>query len=239
MAPTQPILSHVRVAPLQTAGRQSISTDSTARTVSFTTGKPWSFDGVYTERENNRTVFFRVGAPLVRAALSGANATLIAHGQSATGKSYSIHDPSKLHTSAEGLAPRMLRMLLERTHAASLSGTPYELRLQYLHVRGEFVYDLLAPEPDAPEGATQTPAPKQSYASKPAPKHGDAPKHGGTPRDEPPLAPPVPLREDGCGVYAKGATWHTISSTPGMLEAISRAGTTPAPPPHSHCASTS
>ena len=58
LAPTQAVQAHVRVAPMQVAGRQSLTTDGIARTIRLTNGKPWTFDGVYGDRENNRHIFF-------------------------------------------------------------------------------------------------------------------------------------------------------------------------------------
>ena len=81
----------------------------------------------------------------MRLALDGYNASLIATGASGTGKTYTVHDAGRLGGSSEGLAPRMLRMVLERAHAAQAAGAhAYEVTMQYLHVRDELVFDLLA-----------------------------------------------------------------------------------------------
>ena len=205
LAPTQAVQAHVRVAPMQVAGRQSLTTDGIARTIRLTNGKPWTFDGVYGDRENNRHIFFKIGAPLVRAALEGSNATLIAHGQAGTGKTYSLHDVNRLHTSAEGLAPRMLRMLLERAHAAALAGShQYQLSLQYLLVVGEVVHDLLASPTAARSMPTSDLAATDSWH----------------------MPPSVQLREDRRGVYAKDATWAPVASVSEMLSALERGGRT-------------
>ena len=85
------------------------------------------------------------GTARAPAVLEGYNSTLLAMGQSGTGKSYTVHEPARLLTAAEGLAPRMLRMLLERAEGARAGGAfSYDVSMQALHVRGEAVYDLLA-----------------------------------------------------------------------------------------------
>ena len=87
------------------------------------------------------------GTPRPASALEGYNGSLIAMGQSGSGKTYTMHEASRLQTPHEGIAPRMLRMLCERARSAASAGTyTYDLSMQYLHVRDESVYDLLAPD---------------------------------------------------------------------------------------------
>ena len=50
----------------------------------------FAFDDVFEERTTNAELYGAIGQPLLRSALDGYNATLLAYGQTGAGKSFSI-----------------------------------------------------------------------------------------------------------------------------------------------------
>ena len=91
---------------------------------------------------SNREVFERVGVPLVEAVLKGYHGSLIAYGQTGSGKTFTLGEPA--HTGdRQGLVPRALRQLLESASASA--EFEYEVRMQYVQVYLEKIYDLLEP----------------------------------------------------------------------------------------------
>ena len=76
-------------------------------------GGRFSFDRVFPGLTSNRSVYETVGRPLVMSLLEGYNATLLAYGQTGTGKTYTLGEPHRVDTIEEGLMPRMLRELFE------------------------------------------------------------------------------------------------------------------------------
>ena len=62
-------------------------TDDTKREAKFV------FDRVFDREITNSAVFIEVGQPLVDAVVSGYNGTLMAYGQTGTGKTYSMYGP--------------------------------------------------------------------------------------------------------------------------------------------------
>ena len=136
----------VRVRPLgEGRGEHQglVRVDASRGTITVADQGKFSFESVY-DSEDNAALFASVGTPLVEAVLVGYNATLFAYGQTGSGKTYTIGELSKLGTAHEGVAHRMARALYEPPpeHLRVLSTT---VRVQYLQIHLEKVYDLFAP----------------------------------------------------------------------------------------------
>ncbi|KNE72889.1 hypothetical protein AMAG_17126 [Allomyces macrogynus ATCC 38327] len=102
--------------------------------------KPASFvfDHVFPPATDNRAVYAQVGKPLVEACLRGFNGTLIAYGQTGTGKTTTL-------SASDGVIPRALRQLF-RAMARDQHRYVYKVRLSYMQIYQERIYDLLAPD---------------------------------------------------------------------------------------------
>ncbi|KAJ3365665.1 hypothetical protein GGF31_008470 [Allomyces arbusculus] len=100
--------------------------------------KPASFvfDHVFPPATDNRAVYAQVGKPLVEACLRGFNGTLIAYGQTGTGKTTTL-------SASDGVIPRALRQLF-RAMARDQHRFVYKVRLSYMQIYQERIYDLLA-----------------------------------------------------------------------------------------------
>ena len=183
---------------------RAVRADAIARTVGVCGTSFGGFHSVHvegsaskggTEKAANHDLFAKMGGlALVRSALEGVNGAVIAHGASgAASKDRALGDFTRpCAPNEEGLTLRLLRSLLQEAAAMrSAKASEIEVRMQYLHVRGEEVHDLLAEYDD-----------------------GD-----GTP---PP--PPLDLREDAQGVYAKGATSLSIPTMGKALKALKMGG---------------
>ncbi|XP_071732972.1 kinesin-like protein KIN-UC isoform X3 [Rutidosis leptorrhynchoides] len=86
-------------------------------------------------------VYEAVAKPVVEGVLNGYNGTIMAYGQTGTGKTYTLGKLGKDDTSERGI---MVRALEDIIAAASLASDSVEI--SYLQIYMESVQDLLAPE---------------------------------------------------------------------------------------------
>ncbi|KAL1526132.1 hypothetical protein AB1Y20_014860 [Prymnesium parvum] len=104
----------------------------------------YRFHAVY-ERETNEALFQKLGVPLVHSVLSGYNGTLMAYGQTGTGKTYTLGEHGLDSGPHAGLLPRMVGRLMSSVG----SDGSCEVRLQYVQIYMEQLYDVLSSESSA------------------------------------------------------------------------------------------
>jgi hypothetical protein len=78
-----------------------------------------------------------VGKPLVEAAMRGFNGTLMAYGQTGTGKTHTL-------TSEDGLIPRLINDTFEQI--SSDAQHEYKVTCSYIQIYQDKIFDLLATE---------------------------------------------------------------------------------------------
>lgn len=93
----------------------------------------YSLDGVYSMEALTDDIFKEVLEPLVNDFLSGYNITLMAYGQTGTGKTYTV----------SGLTP----LVLEKIVVEGFQGSIEELSFQFIEVYGDTIRDLLSEDP--------------------------------------------------------------------------------------------
>ncbi|EDO47601.1 predicted protein, partial [Nematostella vectensis] len=92
------------------------------------------FDAVLPPAATNRQVYSYAGRPLVDAAFSGFNGTLMAYGQTGTGKTYTM-------MSRDGVCMQMVHKLFRRL--VKDQQHEYKVCMSYLQIYQEKIYDLL------------------------------------------------------------------------------------------------
>ncbi|KAL5569393.1 hypothetical protein UlMin_025968 [Ulmus minor] len=101
----------------------------------------YRFDEVFTETASQRRVYEVVAQPVVESVLSGCNGTIMAYGQTGTGKTYTLGRLGKDDASERGIMARALEDILSSTSPAFDS-----VEVSYLQLYMESIQDLLAPE---------------------------------------------------------------------------------------------
>lgn len=105
---------------------------------------PFDCDYIFDESASQMDIFDYCARPLVEDALAGINSTILAYGQTSSGKTYTIEgeksDPSKI-----GIVPRTVTALLEAAAERNLS-TEFTFRISYIEIYMEKVKDLLIEE---------------------------------------------------------------------------------------------
>ncbi|KAL7148561.1 hypothetical protein ABFS83_06G187100 [Erythranthe nasuta] len=100
----------------------------------------YRFDEVFTETSSQKRVYEAVAKPVVESVLEGYNGTVMAYGQTGTGKTYTLGRIGKEDPSERGMMVRSLEDIL-----SSISATD-SVEVSYLQLYMESIQDLLAPE---------------------------------------------------------------------------------------------
>ncbi|CAL9753347.1 unnamed protein product [Musa acuminata subsp. burmannicoides] len=101
----------------------------------------YRFDEVFTESASQRRVYEAVAKPVVESVLDGYNGTVMAYGQTGTGKTYTVGRLGKDDPSERGIMVRALEDIF-----ANISPGSDIMAISYLQLYLETIQDLLAPE---------------------------------------------------------------------------------------------
>lgn len=101
----------------------------------------YRFDEVFAESASQKRVYEVVAKPVVESVLEGYNGTVMAYGQTGTGKTYTLGRLGKDNVSERGIMVRALEDIF-----ASTSPTHDSVEISYLQLYMESIQDLLAPE---------------------------------------------------------------------------------------------
>lgn len=101
----------------------------------------YRFDEVFTETASQKRVYEVVAKPVVESVLNGYNGTVMAYGQTGTGKTYTLGRLGKDDTSERGIMVRAMEDIL-----ASTSPPSDTVEVSFLQLYMESIQDLLAPE---------------------------------------------------------------------------------------------
>ncbi|XP_018317683.1 kinesin-like protein Klp61F [Mycetomoellerius zeteki] len=115
--------------------------------------KKFTFDKVFGPASKQIDVYNAVVNPLLDEVLAGYNCTVFAYGQTGTGKTFTMegvsNDPS-LHWQSDttaGIIPRALSHLFDELRL--LESQEYTVRVSFLELYNEELFDLLSPTDDA------------------------------------------------------------------------------------------
>eukprot|EP00250_Pteridium_aquilinum_P006334 c16275_g1_i1 orf=380-3352(-) len=103
----------------------------------------FQFDEVLTETASQKRVYEVVAKPVVESVLEGYNGTIMAYGQTGTGKTFTLGKLGEEDTSDRGIMVRAMEDILTDT-----SSEQDAVSVSYLQLYMETVQDLLAPEKD-------------------------------------------------------------------------------------------
>nr|XP_024367219.1 kinesin-like protein KIN-UB [Physcomitrium patens]PNR26162.1 hypothetical protein PHYPA_030736 [Physcomitrium patens] len=103
----------------------------------------YQFDEILTETASQKRVYEVVAKPVVESVLEGYNGTVMAYGQTGTGKTFTLGKLGDEDTADRGIMVRALEDILSNINHADDTVT-----VSYLQLYMESVQDLLAPERD-------------------------------------------------------------------------------------------
>lgn len=102
----------------------------------------FEFDHVFPGSASQEDIFSQVAKPIVDDAVSGFNGTILAYGQTASGKTYTITGSDILDPNSQGLIPRMISTVFDHIESSDNS-LEYELKVSYSELYLEKIVDLL------------------------------------------------------------------------------------------------
>ncbi|CAH1412112.1 unnamed protein product [Lactuca virosa] len=100
----------------------------------------YEFDEVLTESASQKRVYEVVAKPVVESVLDGYNGTVMAYGQTGTGKTFTLGRLGDEDTSARGIMVRAMEDIL-----ANISRDSDSVMISYLQLYMETIQDLLNP----------------------------------------------------------------------------------------------
>jgi kinesin family protein 3/17 len=107
----------------------------------------FKFDYVYSEDSSQACVYDNTAKAAVLSTLEGYNATVLAYGQTGTGKTYTMEgfQFSGQHPD-RGIVPRSMEEIFKYIENCPNSNTAFMVRASYLQIYNEVISDLLKPE---------------------------------------------------------------------------------------------
>ena len=104
----------------------------------------FTFDHVYGEDNDQKSVYENTAREAVMSTLQGYNATIIAYGQTGTGKTYTMEgEPTK---QKRGLIPRATEEIFRHIEGSASEKKKFLVRASYLQIYNEVISDLLKPD---------------------------------------------------------------------------------------------
>ena len=105
--------------------------------------RTWDYDGVYAPDVDQQRVYDEVGAPILDAVMQGYNGTVLAYGQTGTGKTHTLLNVGEDRPDA-GLVPRLVAALfvaikVDVRHV-------YKVKASFAQIYNEQIDDLLRPK---------------------------------------------------------------------------------------------
>uniref|UniRef100_A0A2C9VY08 Kinesin-like protein n=1 Tax=Manihot esculenta TaxID=3983 RepID=A0A2C9VY08_MANES len=101
----------------------------------------YKFDEVFSETASQKRVYEAVAKPVVESVLNGYNGTVMAYGQTGTGKTYTVGRLGKNDASERGIMVRALEDVI-----ANVNPSSDIVEISYLQLYMESIQDLLVPE---------------------------------------------------------------------------------------------
>lgn len=104
----------------------------------------FTFDFVYDQDSSQELVYNNSGRSAVLSVLEGYNATLLAYGQTGTGKTFTMEGfRFDLTDPLRGMIPRAVEEIFEHIESAEYSNSKFMVRVSYVQIYNENISDLL------------------------------------------------------------------------------------------------
>ena len=118
----------------------------------------WEADAVFDGDADNATVYAKCAAPVVRAVLRGINGTVMAYGQTSSGKTHTmagggVDDPGVMSLAVADIFAHVRTTSAKRT---------FDVRASYMEIYNEEIRDLLGAGPGDPDPRASRPSSSSS-----------------------------------------------------------------------------
>jgi hypothetical protein len=115
---------------------------SVAPSLSGYAAASFTFDRVFDQSARQREVYDASVRELVASCLEGYNATILAYGQTGTGKTYTMEgDPERFEE--RGVVPRAIEQIFSHIQEKASGSVRFLVRASYLQIYNDVIFDLL------------------------------------------------------------------------------------------------
>jgi GTPase SAR1 family protein len=105
----------------------------------------FTFDYVCDERSDQKEVYGVAAEQAIESCFQGFNASIMAYGQTGTGKTYTMEGFSDYRSEKTGIFPRAVLGIFDQIDKGNVSGVK-SIKISYLQIYNENLSDLLKPE---------------------------------------------------------------------------------------------
>ncbi|KAF4136112.1 Kinesin motor domain [Phytophthora infestans] len=128
------------------SAQRCVVTENETIEVKSNEGSPqkFTFDHVFGEEDNQKTVFESVALPVVQDIMAGYNATIFAYGQTSSGKTYTMEGANIDHPELQGIIPRTATEIFNNVMNAD-ENMEFIVKVSYIEIYMERIRDLLDP----------------------------------------------------------------------------------------------
>ena len=102
----------------------------------------FSFDQVFSPNSTQTQIFDCVGLPIIKSVLVGFNGTMLAYGQTCSGKTYTMLGPDISDPMLKGLIPRICKTIFEEIQEAE-TDLEFSVKISFCEIYLEKIRDLL------------------------------------------------------------------------------------------------
>ncbi|KAF9284830.1 Kinesin-like protein kifc1 [Mortierella alpina] len=106
---------------------------------------PFTFDRIFQSHSTQKDIYEDLSG-LIQSSLNGTSTTILAYGQTRSGKTYTMEGPHDTSEASMGLIPRGMLQLFQSVKEMERRGWSHTMEVQCLEIQSENIYDLLGPE---------------------------------------------------------------------------------------------
>ena len=107
----------------------------------------FTFDYIFDQDSTQLELYLNTAKPSIKSLLEGYNSTIIAYGQTGTGKTYTMEGFTLIpFDEKRGLVPRVVEDIFSYINSYEKNNIKFSIRSSYLQIYNEYISDLLFPE---------------------------------------------------------------------------------------------
>ncbi|RIB19736.1 P-loop containing nucleoside triphosphate hydrolase protein [Gigaspora rosea] len=128
--------------------RQVLSTPPQAPNQVIVSGEKkqsYNFDHVFNQETSQSEIFEKAVLKLIDKFIEGYNVTILAYGQTSSGKTYTMgtSDSSKIPADQKGIVPRAMRSLFDIINSPQYKSRKFQIKVSFIEIYNEDLIDLL------------------------------------------------------------------------------------------------
>jgi kinesin family protein 5 len=104
----------------------------------------YNFDRVFDMESTQQSIYNEAIVPIIESVLEGFNGTVLAYGQTSSGKTHTMQGPDIEDPEKQGIIPRMVKTVFEKIEGAS-EDIEFTVKISMIEIYQEKIKDLLNP----------------------------------------------------------------------------------------------